>query len=195
MMKFIAFIFIYSSRSFKINAQGFNLTSDPSDIDSLLKTRIDISAEDYYLFDYLTKFKYFDYNELNEFVKKRQLEDNQKIKKKFEGKWGSRYLITFKDKVINSREENYSFLYLHSYDFNKSLFAISFGKIPIEIFVDKSINEKQKIIAEEKLPKNIYIKEIILELQLDKEQAHSYSLPIPVDRAEILKNKLIDNLF
>lgn len=191
LLRIILFIIINAISTYTY-AQGFNVTQELSDIDSLLQNRVNISEEAEDLFNYLTEFKYYNYDEINEFHKAKQVEKNNKIIYSLENSWQLKYKITFTNNVINSGKESDSFLYLNPYDFQDNTFRVSFGKIAKEIMLDWPNSDKLKIIRAENLPKNTFLKDIILKLQLDTKQSRSYILPIAIAEAEELKYRLIN---
>ena len=182
---FICYIPIFS--------QGFNF-GDSAQIDSLLHSRVDISEEAEILFDYLTNFQYYDYDELNEFVKARQVAKNNQIIDSLKNVWLGKYLFTLSDgNIINSFKEPSSFFYLFPYDFDNSQYKIFFGRIPKFIELDKPKNSILKIADENKLDKGSDIV-LMFRLILNKQQTHSFNLTISMDEAENLKHNLMNEL-
>ena len=155
---------------------------------------MDISEEAEILFDYLTNFQYYDYDELNEFVKARQVAKNNQIIDSLKNVWLGKYLFTLSDgNIINSFKEPSSFFYLFPYDFDNSQYKIFFGRIPKFIELDKPKNSILKIADENKLDKGSDIV-LMFRLILNKQQTHSFNLTISMDEAENLKHNLMNEL-
>lgn len=186
----VLFTNIIISSSPQLMAQGFDLNGLSFDFDTLLQNRIDITKEADELFDFITDFRFYHYDEINEFKQIRQLEQNQEITSLLKDSWRIRYFITFKnEEIISAQKKHNSFFFLNPYNFDKNLFQFFFGGIPKIILLNKSDDYISNIIRGKKLSTNTALK-VGLKLQLHEHQKRSYILPISTEQAEDLKHRL-----
>lgn len=169
-------------------AQGFSSTNVQTDVDTLLESKVEFSKEAFYLFHYLTKYQFYELDEVNEFQKAKQMKQIEAVTEGIRAGWKSRYKITFDGRRSIQTDPRYgTWLLLSSYDFQKNAFQVSFQDFALEEI--RGINsQKLDSFLKGKVPTTAASARTFAALKLDPFQKKSYPLRYKPDVAESFKS-------
>jgi hypothetical protein len=187
------FTFLVNTYHIYSCAQGFYQTNIQTSLDTLLDSRKEITTESSYFFHHLTNYKFYDFNELNEFEKAKQMRHLEEVTQDIRSNWKSRYKISFDGyKCISTEQDNNKWLFLSSYDFQTNSFQVTFQEFDIIEIVDIS-NEKLNSFLSGKVPPTAAPAKAFLSFKIEPTQKKSYTLFLKPDVAESFKSYVNDN--
>jgi len=175
------------------SAQGFAGSRNQSDLDTLIESRVEFSKETYYLFHYLSRYQFYDFDEVNEFQKAKEMKQLQDATDGIRSGWQSRYKITFESyQSIHTNPHYGTWLLLSSYDFEEETFQVTFQDFePIQVGGVNS--QKLDAILKGKVPPTSGSARAFLALKLDPRQKKPYPLGYKPEVAETFKAYVEDN--